>query len=65
MTKIYDRNHNLLTVGQRVMISDTGATDQIEAIHAENLSNYAAEHNPCVQLSHDGQFAPIDIIRLG
>ncbi|MFM2485363.1 putative selenium delivery protein YdfZ [Celerinatantimonas yamalensis] len=64
MSKVYDLNHNELTVGQRVLIKPSGETSQIEQIHAENLSAYAAEHNRCIQLKQ-GQFAPIDLVRLG
>lgn len=64
MTKIYDRNHNELSVGQQVMISTTGEIDKVEQIIANNLTNFEAEHQPTVQVKA-GKFAPIDLIRIG
>ncbi len=33
----YDRNHNPITTGTRVMINGTGRTGKIVAIHADGL----------------------------
>lgn len=63
MTKVYDVYHNELELGKPVLIRETGEIDTIKAIHSENLSTYAAEHNRCVELQH-GQYAPIDIARI-
>lgn len=62
--KVYDRNHNELTVGQRVLISESGETDKVEAIHSDNLSIFDAQHQATVQI-HAGTYAPIDLVRLG
>ncbi|MFB0586647.1 putative selenium delivery protein YdfZ, partial [Aeromonas salmonicida] len=42
--KIYDRNRNALTAGQRVMIAATGAVDFLKEAHTDNLTPYQAEH---------------------
>ncbi len=64
--KIYDRNRNALTVGQRVMVAATGAIDYLEAAKAENMSAYDAEHEKCVQLANSQErYAPIELIKLG
>lgn len=64
--KIYDRNRNLLTVGQRVMIAATGAIDFLEAAYTDNMSAFQAEHEKCVRLANNQErFAPIELIRLG
>ncbi len=42
--KIYDRNRNVLTAGQRVMIAATGAVDFLKEAHTDNLTPYQAEH---------------------
>lgn len=38
--KIYDRNRNVLTLGQRVMIAATGAVDTLKEAHTDNLTPY-------------------------
>lgn len=64
--KIYDRNRNLLTVGQRVMIAATGAVDFLKAAYTDNMSAFDAEHEKCVQLTNTQErFAPIELVRLG
>ncbi|MFM2480672.1 putative selenium delivery protein YdfZ [Celerinatantimonas sp. YJH-8] len=65
MTQVYDRNHNILTVGQRVLISENGETTQVSKINAEHLSAFDAQHNACIQLSNGNSIAPIDLARLG
>ncbi|MBL0608338.1 putative selenium-binding protein YdfZ [Aeromonas caviae] len=64
--KIYDRNRNVLTLGQRVMIAATGAVDTLKEAHTDNLTPYEAEHEKCVLLtSSQERYAPIELIRLG
>ncbi|MGL5286198.1 putative selenium-binding protein YdfZ [Aeromonas sp. RU39B] len=64
--KIYDRNRNALTIGQRVMIAATGTVDYLKEAHTDNMTAYQAEHEKCVQLEHaEERFAPIELIRLG
>ena len=64
--KIYDRNRNALTPGQRVMIAATGAVDFLKEAHTDNLTPYQAEHDKCVLLANSrDQYAPIELIRLG
>ena len=50
--KIYDRNRNVLTLGQRVMIAATGAVDTLKEAHTDNLTPYEAEHEKCVLLAN-------------
>lgn len=64
--KIYDRNRNVLTLGQRVMIAATGAVDTLKEAHTDNLTPYEAEHEKCVLLTNSQErYAPIELIRLG
>lgn len=64
--KIYDRNRNALTVGQRVMVAATGEVDYLEAAKTDNMSAFAAEHEKCVQLANTQErYAPIELIKLG
>lgn len=64
--KIYDRNRNVLTLGQRVMIAATGAVDVLKEAHTDNLTPYEAEHEKCVLLTNSQErYAPIELIRLG
>ncbi|MBF4799920.1 putative selenium delivery protein YdfZ [Aeromonas hydrophila] len=64
--KIYDRNRNALTPGQRVMIASTGAVDFLKEAHTDNLTPYQAEHEKCVLLANSREhYAPIELIRLG
>lgn len=64
--KIYDRNRNELTVGQRVVVAATGAIDYLKEARTDHLSAFQAEHEKCVQLEQTQErFAPIELIRLG
>ncbi|WP_429118547.1 putative selenium delivery protein YdfZ [Aeromonas veronii] len=64
--KIYDRNRNVLNLGQRVMIAATGAVDFLKEAHTDNMTPYQAEHEKCVLLANSGvRYAPIELIRLG
>ena len=64
--KIYDRNRNALTAGQRVMIAATGTVDVLKEAHTDNLTPYQAEHQKCVLLANSREhYAPIELIRLG
>jgi len=64
--KIYDRNRNVLNLGQRVMITATGAVDFLKEAHTDNMTPYQAEHEKCVLLANSGErYAPIELIRLG
>ncbi|EKB09612.1 hypothetical protein HMPREF1167_03924 [Aeromonas veronii AER39] len=64
--KIYDRNRNVLNLGQRVMIAATGAVDFLKEAHTDNMTPYQAEHEKCVLLANSGErYAPIELIRLG
>lgn len=65
MSQVYDRNHNQITVGQRVMVSTNGETDEVAQINADNLGYYDAQHNACVQLKNGTQIAPAELVRLG
>ena len=64
--KIYDRNRNVLPLGQRVMIAATGAVDTLKEAYTDNLTPYEAEHEKCVLLANSQErYAPIELIRLG
>ncbi|WP_429100317.1 putative selenium delivery protein YdfZ [Aeromonas veronii] len=64
--KIYDRNRNVLNLGQRVMIAATGAVDFLKEAHTDNMTPCQAEHEKCVLLANSGErYAPIELIRLG
>lgn len=64
--KIYDRNRNVLNLGQRVMIATTGAVDFLKEAHTDNMTPYQAEHEKCVLLANSGErYASIELIRLG
>ena len=64
--KIYDRNRNVLNLGQRVMIAATGAVDFLKEAHTDKMTPYQAEHEKCVLLANSGErYAPIELIRLG
>ena len=38
--KIYDRNRNVLNLGQRVMIAATGAVDFLKEAHTDHMTPY-------------------------
>ncbi|XTZ36614.1 putative selenium delivery protein YdfZ [Salmonella enterica] len=62
----YDRNRNAITVGSRVMISGTGHTGKITAIHADGLSAEQVRRGKTVEVEgYEGKFEPIELIRLG
>ena len=62
----YDRNHNPITTGTRVMINGTGRTGKIVAIHADGLSAAALRRSKTVEVEGcEGQFEPVELIRLG
>ncbi len=64
--KIYDRNRNVLNLGQRVMIAATGAVDFLKEAHIDHMTPYQAEHEKCVLLANTQErYAPIELIRLG
>ncbi|MGY5957190.1 Selenoprotein YdfZ [Kosakonia sp. BK9b] len=62
----YDRNRNPITVGSRVMINGTGRTGKITAIHAEGLNAAKVRRSKTVEVEGcEGQFEPVELIRLG
>ena len=62
----YDRNRNAITVGSQVMISGTGHTGKIVAIHAEGLSAEQVRRGKTVEVEGcEGTFQPMELIRLG
>jgi putative selenium-binding protein YdfZ len=64
--KIYDRNRNVLNLGQHVMIAATGAVDCLKEARTDNMTPYQAEHEKCVLLANTQErYAPIELIRLG
>ena len=64
--KIYDRNRNVLNLGQRVMFAATGAVVFLKEAHTDNMTPYQAGHEKCVLLANSGErYAPIELIRLG
>ena len=66
MAKIYDRNRNLLSAGQRVMIVGSGEIDVLEAALTDGLTSSQAERTKCVLLTHaQERYAPIELVKLG
>jgi len=64
--RTYDRNRNAISTGSRVMISGTGQTGVITAIHADDLSAESVRREKTVEVEGcEGQYAPVDLIRLG
>ncbi|MDY0970797.1 putative selenium delivery protein YdfZ [Siccibacter turicensis] len=64
--RTYDRNRNAISTGSRVMISGTGQTGVITAIHADGLSAESVRREKTVEVEGcEGQYAPVDLIRLG
>ena len=62
----YDRNHNPITTGSRVMINGTGRTGKIVAIHSNGLTPAQLRRNKTVEVEGcEGQFEPVELIRLG
>ena len=60
----YDRNRNAITTGSRVMISGTGKTGVIKAIHSDGLDAAQVRRSKTVE-GCEGKFEPIELIRLG
>ncbi|WP_024548754.1 putative selenium delivery protein YdfZ [Siccibacter turicensis] len=64
--RTYDRNRNAISTGSRVMISGTGQTGVITAIHADGLSAERVRREKTVEVEGcERQYAPVDLIRLG
>lgn len=64
--KTYDRNRNAISVGSQVMISGTGRTGKIVAIHANGLTDDQVRRNKTVEIEGcDDKYEPIELIRLG
>ena len=62
----YDRYRNAITTGSRVMISSTGNTGKISAIHGEGLSAAQLRRSKTVEVEgYEGRFEPVELIRLG
>lgn len=62
----YDRNHNPITTGSRVMVNGTGKTGVIKAIHGQGLDAIHLRRDKTVEV--DGfseRLQPIELIRLG
>ena len=64
--KTYDPNRNAITTGSRVMISGTGRTGVIKAIHSEGLDAAQVRRSKTVEVEgSEGRYEPIELIRLG
>ncbi len=62
----YDRNRNPITTGSRVMVNGSRQTGVITAIHGDTLSAQQLRRTKTVEVSGcDGQYAPVELIRLG
>ncbi|MEO3988726.1 putative selenium delivery protein YdfZ [Pseudocitrobacter cyperus] len=62
----YDRNRNAITTGSRVMINGTGKTGTVKAINANGLTPAQVRRSKTVEIDGcDGEFEPIELIRLG
>lgn len=62
----YDRNRNAITTGSRVMVSGTGQTGVIIAIHSKGLSAEQVRRAKTVEVQGcEGKFEPVELIRLG
>lgn len=62
----YDRNRNAITTGSRVMVSGTGQTGIITAIHSEGLSAEQVRRASTVEVEGcEGKYKPVELIRLG
>ena len=62
----YDRNRNAITTGSRVMISTTGQTDVIKAIHGNGMTPEQIRRGRTVEVEGcEGKFEPVELIRLG
>jgi len=64
--KTYDRNRNAISVGSQVMISGTGRTGKIVAIHADGLTDDQVRRSKTVEIEGSSEkYEPIELIRLG
>lgn len=64
--KAYDRNHNAITTGSRVMVSNTGFTGRITAIDTDGLTAEQICRGKTVEIEGcEGKYAPPELIRLG
>ncbi|MGP3591987.1 putative selenium delivery protein YdfZ [Vagococcus sp. WN89Y] len=64
--KTYDRNRNAITIGSQVMISGTGRTGKIVAIHADGLTDDQVRRNKTVEIEGISEkYEPMELIRLG
>lgn len=64
--KTYDRNRNAISVGSQVMISGTGRTGKIVAIHSDGLSEEKVRRAKTVEIEGmSDKYEPIELIRLG
>ena len=62
----YDRNRNAITTGSRVMISTTGQTGVIKAIHGDRMTPEQILRGRTVEVEGcEGKFEPVELIRLG
>ncbi|AFJ46778.1 putative selenium delivery protein YdfZ [Shimwellia blattae] len=62
----YDRNHNPITVGSRVMINGTGKTGVIKAIDGQGLDAIRLRRDKTVEVEGvAGRIEPVELIRLG
>ncbi|EOJ6003193.1 putative selenium delivery protein YdfZ [Cronobacter sakazakii] len=62
----YDRNRNAITTGSRVMISTTGQTGVIKAIHGDDMTPEQIRRGRTVEVEGcEGKFEPVELIRLG
>ncbi|MBJ3813654.1 putative selenium delivery protein YdfZ [Shimwellia pseudoproteus] len=62
----YDRNHNPITTGSRVMVNGTGKTGVIKAIYGQGLDTIHLRREKTVEV--DGladRIEPVELIRLG
>ncbi|EPF5352166.1 putative selenium delivery protein YdfZ [Cronobacter sakazakii] len=62
----YDRNRNAITTGSRVMISTTGQTGVIKAIHGDGMTPEQIRRGRTVEVEGcERKFEPVELIRLG
>lgn len=62
----YDRNRNAITEGSRVMLSGTGQTGVIRAIHSDGLTPAQVRRQATVEVEGiESKVAPVELIRLG
>ncbi|WP_256738119.1 putative selenium delivery protein YdfZ, partial [Cronobacter sakazakii] len=57
---------NAITIGSRVMISTTGQTGVIKAIHGDGMTPEQIRRGRTVEVEGcEGKFEPVELIRLG